>query len=886
MTKHPPLYIVDGSGYIFRAYYAIRALNNSKGLPTNAIYGFTQMLLRLIKDENPEYLVMVFDSKEPSFRKKKFEEYKANRDVPPEDLVPQFDYIKKVTRALNITVLASPGYEADDIIATLVRRHLPKNHPAIIVTGDKDLMQLVNDKVHLLDTMREKKTDPKGVQEKFGVKPEQVVDVLALAGDPSDNVPGVPGIGPKTASQLIKEYKDLKGLYAHLGEIKGKKAENLKKYQDQAYLSQWLVTLNDEVPIKESFADFRKREPLQEECLKLFEELEFTRLIEGFGKAPETLSREGYQLVQEEQEFKAFLANLKKAKSFAIDTETTSLDVSKAKLVGISIAWTAGEAYYLPVGHQTQEKQLDLNKTLEELKPILEDPKKEKIAQNFKYDAGIFQKYGVAIKGLGCDTLLASYLLDPSGSHKLDFLSLKYLGHKMIPYEEVADKKVEGGFAQVPLDKARDYSAEDADVTLQLAEHLRPKIKEAKLDSLLVDLEQPLLEVLLKMETWGVKIATGFLEELQKEFGERIGKKEKKIYDLAGEEFNIQSPKQLGKILFEKLNLPTLKKTKTGFSTNVEVLTELSKSHDLPTEILDFRSLAKLKSTYVDALLDLADPKTKRVHTNYNQSIAETGRLSSSYPNLQNIPIRTEDGAKIRKAFVAESGFTLVSADYSQIELRVLAHFSKDGALIEAFQKDEDIHRLTAAGIFKVSEEELTAAMRASGKTVNFAVIYGQTPFGLSQQLGVSQREAKTYIENYFEKYSAVKKYREEILKSAREVGEVRTLMGRRRFVLDINSKNMGMRNLAERIAFNTVIQGSAADIIKKAMVDIDREMVKQGMESRMLLQVHDELVFEVKKSERKDMMQMIRQYMEGVVDFEIPLKVEIGEGANWAEAH
>lgn len=886
MGKKPTLYIVDGSSYIFRAYYAIRALSNSKGLPTNAVYGFTQMVLRLLKDEDPAYLVMVFDTDKPSFRKKKYDPYKANREIPPEDLVPQFEYIHKVTEALNIPVLAVPGYEADDIIATLVRRKLPKAANAVIVTGDKDLMQLVDERVKLLDTMKDKWTDRKGVKEKFGVGPEQVIDVQALAGDSSDNIPGVPGIGPKTAGQLIEQYQSLDNLYNHLEELKGKKLENLKKFKDQAYLSKWLVTLCDEVPLDIQFENMARTSPHEEACRKLFQELEFQRLLEEFGGRQEKLNRDHYQLVQNKKQFNALVSQLKKAKVFAFDTETSSLEISQAQLVGLSFATGPGNAFYLPLGHRNTKDQLDLEESLQELKPLLEDSKKNKYAQHFKYDAGVLARYGVEVRGLLCDTLLASYLLDPAGSHKLDSLALKFLNHKMISYDEVVDKKKRATFAEVPLEEACQYSAEDADVTFQLGEILFSKLKSEKLEKVLTEIEQPLGNVLLRMETWGVKVDVPFLKKLQKEFSSRMEMGEEKIYELAGEKFNIQSPKQLSVILFEKLNLPVIKKTKTGYSTDVGVLTQLSKKHDLPKEILDFRSLAKLKSTYVDALLNQADEQTHRVHTHYNQTIAETGRLSSTDPNLQNIPIRTEDGAKIRQAFIAEDGFTLLSADYSQIELRVLAHLSKDPVLLGAFRQKEDVHRKTAAGVFNISEDKVDSKMRASGKTINFAVIYGQTPFGLSGQLNVTQNEAKQYIDGYFARYQGVKKFRDKILQEARKNGEVRTLFGRRRYVPDINSKNFGARSLAERIAFNTVIQGTAADIIKMAMIEIDRDIQRKKYASRMLLQVHDELVFEVKDSELDGMKSLVKGHMEGVVDFEVTLEVEMGQGPDWAQAH
>ncbi len=885
MSKKSPIYIVDGSSYIFRAFYAIRSLSTSKGLPTNAVYGFTQMLLKLIKDENPEFLVMVFDSDKPTFRKEFYEEYKANRERPPDDLLPQFDYIKKVVRALNIPMLETPGYEADDIIATLARKVVPKGTPVVIVTGDKDLMQLVDDRVILLDTMRDKKTGVEGVKDKFGVAPEQVVDVLALMGDSSDNIPGVPGIGPKGASQLIQQFGSLEKLYERLVEVKGKKGEDLKANKEMAFLSKRLATLHDDVPLQIIYEDCRRREHQQEECQKLFTELEFHALLEEYGGgAKKSLSYEGYVTVDREELFGEFLQDLNASRRYAFDTETTSLDPLQARLVGLSFAFKPGKAYYLAVGHRSMEPQMPLDQALQGIRDSFEDPKREKLGQNLKYDSHILKNHGIEVQGLAFDTLLAHYLLDPSLSHKLDNLAARYLNHKMISFSEVTGK--DSDFSRVPVKEACKYSCEDADVTLQLAELFQKMLQAEGLEGLFRELEMPLAGVLLKMERRGIRIDRRFLQELQREFSERIGRQEEKINRLAGEPFNIQSPKQLGYILFEKLKLSVVKKTKTGYSTDVEVLTELSKVHDLPKEILEFRSLAKLKSTYVDALLAIADPATDRVHTSFNQTVAETGRLSSSDPNLQNIPIRSEDGAKIRKAFIADAGYSLMSADYSQIELRVLAHLSEDPLLLEAFKKNLDVHRLTAASIFEVHEDLVSSGMRSAGKTVNFAVIYGQTPFGLSQQLNVTQQQAKKYIEGYFQRYAGVRAYREKVLNEARQKKEVRTLMGRRRFVPDIDSKNTIARNFAERIAFNTVIQGTAADLIKKAMVDLDRRMVSEGFKSHMLLQVHDELVFEVLDAERERMKKLIRECMEGVVKFGVPLRVEIGEGANWGEAH
>lgn len=886
MVQDSPLYIIDGSGYIFRAYYAVRPLSTSQGLPTNAIFGFTQMLLKFLKDRDPNHLVIVFDSKEPSFRKKLYEPYKANRELPPEDLIPQFDYIKKVVQVLNIPSLEMPGFEADDLIATLAKKTVPQGHAVVIVTGDKDLMQLVDENVSLYDPMKDKGTDVAGVLEKFGVSPDRVADVQALSGDPGDNVPGVPGVGPKTASQLIQEFGSLDKVYENLDKIKGKKHENLKSNREQAYLCKKLVTLEKNVPLDLGWEKTARQPPKEEECRLLFKELEFQRLLDEFGGAAKTTPPRSYPLIQTEKGLNDLILKLNKAPVFAFDTETTSLEISQAELVGLSFAVGPGKAYYLPLGHITGEAQLDRKLALRRLEGVFSDPQRPKVAQHFKYDAGVLQRYGIEVNGLQCDTLLASYLLDPAGSHKLDHLALKYLGHKMISFEEVTGQKKDGNFAEVTLEKAAEYSGEDSDVTLQLSRIFLKDLERDRLLDVLTKLEQPLSRILLKMELAGVRVDREFLKKLQKEFSKRLEQSEKEIYRLAGEKFNIQSPKQLGVILFDKLKLPVVKKIKTGYSTNVEVLNILSAEHELPREILNYRSLAKLKSTYVDALLNQVDPKTGRVHTHYNQTIAETGRLSSTDPNLQNIPIRSEDGAKIRQAFIPRPGCVLLSADYSQIELRVVAHFSEDPVLLKAFAAREDVHRITAAGVFGVSEEQVTPKQRASGKTLNFAVIYGQTPYGLSRQLGVSQKEAKEYIDNYFSKYRGVQKFREKVLAEARETGEVRTLLGRRRFVPDLKSQNFGVRQLAERVAFNTVIQGTAADIIKKAMLAIDRAMTEEKLKSRMLMQVHDELVFEVAEEERKRIKKIVKQHMEGVVEFKVALTVEMGEGKNWAEAH
>jgi len=894
------LFLLDSSSYLFRAYFAIGHLSNSKGIPTNAVYGFTQMLLKLIEEQKPTHFVAVWDRPEPTFRKQQFEAYKAQRKEIPPDLPEQIDWIKKILRALKIPVLEKAGYEADDLIGTIAKKMKEKGLDVVIVTGDKDLMQLVTDHIILLDTMKEKWTDAKAVVERFGVGPEKVIEVLGLAGDSSDNIPGVPGIGEKTATALIQQFGSMQGVYEHLEEIKGKRREILEQNKALAFLSRQLVTIDTEVPLEYSFEDFTLDAPDSDQLYELFKELEFTRLLSQV-KVSQKKRDHHYVLVNDEKTFQQLLEDLKNSLEFSLDTETTSLDLSKVEIVGLSFSTGEGRGYYIPVGHRLFPsplmgegqgegvQQLDLKHVINSLKPILEDPTKNKIAQNFKYDYQVLKKYGVEVRGLVCDTMMASYLLEPAGTHNLNFLAQTYLQHKMITYEEVTGGKKGISFAEVPLDQALEYSAEDADITLRLARLLLPKIREKKLETVFEKIELPLIPVLAHMELTGIRIDRPFLQVLQKDFGERMQVTQKKIYEEAGETFNVNSPKQLSQILFEKLKLPVQRKTKTGYSTDVEVLTELAKVHPLPREILDYRSLSKLKSTYVDALLELADAKTDRVHTSFNQTIAETGRLSSSDPNLQNIPIRTEEGKKIRAAFVAKEGSLLLSADYSQIELRVLAHLSKDPLLMEAFQKEEDVHRITASSLFGLPVPEITEAMRAAGKTVNFAVIYGQTPFGLSGQLGIHPQKAKEYIDQYFEKYRGVQKYREEVLARARETQEVRTLYGRLRQVPDLLSKNPNIRSFAERIAFNTVIQGTAADLIKLAMIRIDQEIRRQNLKSQMLLQVHDELVFEVLEEEMDLVESLVRQGMENVGAPQtgpLLLKVEIGKGKTWAEAH
>ncbi len=911
------LYLIDGANYVFRAYYAIRSLSTSKGFPTNALYGFTQMILKLLRDEKPDHLAVVFDTKEPTFRDEMYEDYKANREAPPDDLVQQFPHFRPILEAMNIAVLEMAGFEADDLIGTLARKLASDELQVVVVSGDKDLMQLVGKNVSMFDSMKDRRIGEKEVEEQFGVPPSKVIEVMGLAGDSSDNVPGVSGIGMVTASKLIQKYGSLEAVIEHASELSKTIAEKIRSDAEKARLSRELVTIKTDVPLKYSFDDFAVTAPDDKKLHEIFREFEFSKLLSELSPK-ETLSRENYGLVQTADALSKLISRMKEAGRFSFDLETTSLDVMEAEIVGISVAASAGVASYIPVGHIAHSSpvgenwcegdlfsvrpeqsrraegagalakgQLPLTEVLSALKPLLADPKLKKIGQNLKYDLAVLKRYDITVRGIYCDTMIASYVLNPSGAHNLDALAQQHLDHRTIRYEDVTGKgKKQIGFEEVGLDIAKDYSCEDADVALRLADIFVPELQKSGLSKLFFEMEMPVMEVLLDMEQAGMKIDAAKLKALSEDFDSRLKGLEKKIYKEAGEEFNINSPKQLGVVLFEKLKLGTPKRTKTGYSTDVGILEELSLKHPLPQLILEYRSLSKLKSTYVDALPELVNMRTGRLHTSFNQTVAATGRLSSSDPNLQNIPVRSKEGARIREAFVAEKGNVLISADYSQIELRVLAHLSKDKALLEAFKKGEDVHRITAAGIFGVKPEEATDEQRAVGKTVNFATIYGQTAFGLSKQLKIEVNVASRYIDAYFERYPEVEKYRDKVLTKARKDGYIETYFGRRRYVPDIASANAMVRQMTERMAFNAVFQGTAADIIKKAMIEIHAELPKKFPDCLMIMQVHDELLFEAPRAQAEGLAAFAKEKMEGVVVFDVPLVVDVGTGSNWAEAH
>ncbi|MBT3181474.1 MAG: DNA polymerase I [Deltaproteobacteria bacterium] len=899
------LYLVDGANYVFRAYYAIRNLSNSKGFPTNALYGFAQMLLKLMKEERPDYIAVCFDRSEPTFRDEIYSEYKANRDEPPDDLKLQFPYVQPLTTALGLKAIDKVGFEADDIIGTLAKRYASEGVDVVIVSGDKDLMQLVDSNVSILDEMKGKRIGQKEVIEKFGVGPEGVTEVLGLAGDTSDNIPGVPGVGMKTAAKLIREYGTLEAVIDNADRITGAVGRKIKENVEKARLSHQLVKIDMDVPVKVALEELLPGELGASGGSELFKELGFTKILSEVVKRPveSAISFESYRLITEETTLKKVLKSINNKDILSIDLETTSLDSMQAEIVGFALSWEAGEAAYIPVGHKSSDNdggesagplfatpkevdQLPFDLVKEALLPVLSNKKIKKIGQNLNYDFTILKRYGFELDPISFDTMLASYLLNPTEKHGLDSMSLRCLGHQTIKYDEVAGKgKSQVNFSEVSPDNAFEYACEDADVALRLAEIFKPQIDKYFSD-LYYKMELPLLEVLVDMQIAGMKIDQSQLKTLDNEFTKRLLDLEKAIYDAAGEEFKINSPKQLGVVLFEKLGLPGGKKTKTGFSTSQDILEGLADDHDLPKLVLNYRTLSKLKSTYVDSLQSLINPNTKRVHTSFNQARTATGRLSSSDPNLQNIPARSEEGRRIRYAFIAEEGNLLLSADYSQIELRVLAHMSNETNLVDAFSKGLDVHAITAAGIFGCKVRDVTKEQRAVGKTVNFSVIYGQTSYGLSRQLGIAPGEAAEYIENYFKKYPGVAKYRDKVLEEARSRGFVETLFGRRRPVTDINSSNKQLQQFAERTAFNTVFQGTAADIIKVAMISIHNGLSKVSQGSKMILQVHDELVFEIPKDDIGAVQKFVVEEMESPVKLSVPLVVDVGVANNWADAH
>ena len=892
MSKAKSLYLIDGSSYIFRAYFGIRQfLSTSKGFPTNALYGFINMLQKVVKDEKPDYLAVAFDSKEKTFRHEIYADYKANRSAPPEDLAKQFPYFEPLVQAYNIHGVRVPGYEADDIIGTLATKAAKEGFKVVIVSGDKDMMQLISPDIRMLDTMKNQWFGVEEVEEKFGVTPDRVIDVMGLMGDSSDHIPGVKGVGPKTASELIRKFGSIQELYERIDEVdKVKLREKLVQDKEMALLSRQLVTINTSVKLEGGIENLKFKSPDNAELKKLFSEFEFSSLLGELGEGSISPVLEShYETILAEADLERWIKKLKKSKIFALDLETTSLHPVRARVVGISLSCEEGEACYIPLAHRYLgvPDQLSLDWVFKKLKPLFEDPQLKKVGQNIKYDLIVLRNEGVNLRGVAFDTMLASYILNPDGRrHNLDDLARDFLGHTTIKYKDVvgtASKEI--GFDEVDVESATNYAAEDADITWRLYEKLSPLLKGDDL-KLFLELELPLIEVLAEMEIHGMKLDQKHLQNLSKKIQKMMEDRVEQIYSLAGEQFNINSPKQLSVILFEKLGLPAVKKTKSGYSTDVSVLEELAAEHDLPEMILTYRQLGKLKSTYVDALQEDIFSKTGRVHTSFNQTVAATGRLSSSNPNLQNIPIRTEMGREIRKAFTAEGSNYLLSADYSQVELRILAHLSEDEALIEAFQMGEDIHTRTACEIFGTSPDRLDAEARRMAKAVNFGIVYGLSAFGLSRQLKIFPKDAKKFIDQYFALYKKVKVYMEETVAQAREVGYTMTIMNRKRYLPDLKSQNRQVREAAERVAVNSPVQGSAADLIKLAMIQLAKKISEKKLKSRMILQVHDELLFECPEDEEQEIRALVKKGMEEVVPLKVPLVVDMGWGENWNTAH
>ncbi len=898
--KRKPLVLVDGSSYLYRAFHALPELSNSRGLQTGAVYGVANMLRKLIKDYDPEHVAVVFDARGKTFRDELFAEYKANRPPMPEELSAQVEPLLELVQAMGLPLLQVPGVEADDVIGTLARQAAEAGMDTLISTGDKDMAQLVDDHVTLVNTMNDTVMDRDGVIAKFGVPPERIIDYLALVGDASDNIPGVPGVGPKTAAKWLNQYGSLDAIIEHAGEIKGKVGEKLRANLDQLRLSRQLATIRRDLELELRPEQLRRREPDTETLRRLFEELEFRTWLrqldetggEGGDDPPPPRPDADYQTVLEPAQFEDWLARLREAELFAFDTETTSLDYMQARIVGLSFCITPGEAAYVPVAHDYPgaPEQLDREQVLAALKPLLEDPRKAKLGHNLKYDRNVLANHGIVLDGIAYDTMLESYVLDSTASrHDLDSLCSKYLHHTNIKYEEVAGKGARQiGFEQVALEQAAPYAAEDADLALQLHKHLWPRLeKEASLVPVFRDIEMPLVPVLSDMERTGVKVDVEMLKRQSRELAERMLEIERQAHELAGEPFNLGSPKQIQAILYDKLALPVLARTPKGApSTNEAVLQELALDYPLPRLILDYRSVSKLKSTYTDKLPAQVDPVTGRVHTSYHQAVAATGRLSSSDPNLQNIPVRTEEGRRIRKAFVAEPGCRIVAADYSQIELRIMAHLSGDEGLLAAFSAGDDIHRTTAAEVFGVAPDDVSVEQRRSAKAINFGLIYGMSAFGLARQLGIERGEAQDYVNRYFERYPGVKAYMEKTREQAREKGYVETLFGRRLYLPEIRARNAQRRQAAERTAINAPMQGTAADIIKRAMIRVHDWIGGGECDLRMIMQVHDELVFEVAEADIEKAVAAIRPRMEGAAELAVPLVVDIGTGANWDEAH
>ncbi|GMR21335.1 MAG: DNA polymerase I [Gammaproteobacteria bacterium] len=893
----PRLILVDGSSYLYRAYHALPNLTNSKREPTGAVFGITSMLQKLLKEYEPEYIAVVFDAKGKTFRHDIYPDYKANRPPMPEDLRTQIAQVYDVVQALGLPLLSIEGVEADDVIGTLATQATSAGMETLISTGDKDMAQLVNEHVTLIDTMKDTQMDVAGVEQRFGVPPAAIIDYLALMGDASDNIPGVPKVGPKTAAKWLQQYGSLDNIIAHADEISGKVGDSLRASLEQLPLSRTLATIRCDVALNQTPEEL-KRLPRDDGRLRNnFIELEFSRMLaelEGDDSDHIVSSRQHaqYEIIVDKALLQTWIERLRTAELFAFDTETTSVDASRAELVGLSFTDRVGEAAYVPVAHDYPDapEQLDRDYVLAKLQPLLEDDAQYKVGQNLKYDMSVLARYGITMRGIAHDTMLESYVADSTASrHDMDSLASKYLGYKTIKYEDVAGKgKHQLTFNEVDIEQAGPYAAEDADITLQLHQALWPKLQAIPaLASLYTDIELPLLSVLSRIERRGVCIDAVMLRKQSSELAHRMLEIEQQAYDEAGQTFNLASPKQIQEILFEKLELPVRKRTPKGQPSTAEgVLQELALDYPLPRLILEYRGMSKLKSTYTDKLPEMINPDTGRVHTSYHQAVAATGRLSSSDPNLQNIPVRTKEGRRIRQAFVPEPGFIMMSADYSQIELRIMAHLSGDEGLLQAFQQGVDVHRATAAEVFGVSAEEVSNEQRRHAKAINFGLIYGMSAFGLAQQIKVDRSAAQDYINRYFERYPGVKVFMDNTRARAHDQSYVETLYGRRLYLPEINSSNHVRRQYAERTAINAPMQGTAADLIKLAMIAVDNWIESNADETRMIMQVHDELVFEVPEQALEGVREQVIRCMTEVAELSVPLLVDVGVGRNWDEAH
>ena len=921
IQKSDHFYLIDGSGYIFRAYYALPPLTRkSDGLPTGAVSGFCSMLFKLLEDsksnqnkQKPTHFAVIFDSARKTFRNEIYRDYKANRSEAPDDLAPQFEYIRKSVLAFNLPSVELANYEADDLIATYVDQILKKGANVTIVSSDKDLMQLFKKNVRIYDPMKNRFISDEDVQKKFGVDSSKVIDVQALAGDSSDNVPGVPGIGVKTAAELINKYGNLETLLKSANEIKqNKRRETIIENKDKALISKKLVTLKNDAPVDRSLTEFQLKEIDKDKLYKFLREMEFNRLlssaISAYGEPKLTsekdivktdekqkaIDRKKYYLITNLDEIDSWIKEAEEAGEVAVDTETSSLDPHQADLIGISLSSKIGKACYIPVGHKSK-KNIDKNQTLKKLKPLLEDPSIKKIGQNIKFDFIVLFKHGIKITSME-DTMLMSYVLDSGKNrHNMDTLSEIHLNHKPIAFKDlVGTGKKEINFSFVDLEKAKDYAAEDADVTFRLYKKFNKSLKDEKMINIYETFEKPMIKILADMEIEGIKIDNDFLKTLSSKFGKKIEKIQREVYKISKKEFNIASPKQLGEILYNDLKISDLKKTKKGsFATSASVLEDLAfKGHKFPQLVLDWRQISKLKNTYSDTLPEHINPKTKRIHTSFLLAATTTGRLASSDPNLQNIPIKSEDGKDIRKAFIAEKGLSLISADYNQIEMRILADLADVKELKKAFRNNEDIHSLTASQIFNIGINKVNEDQRRKAKAINFGIIYGISQYGLAKQINVSNQDAEEFLNAYFAKFPEIKLYMDKTIKFCRKSGYVNNIFGRKSHFININDKNYNVRNFQERAAINAPIQGSASEIMRLAMIRLDKRLKEQkNKKTKMLLQIHDELIFETSKEEVKRISKIIIEEMSSVVksehhSFSIPLTVDLNIGDNWGELH